>query len=61
MKLVIHYMESIEGVHIYPIIGLIIFFTFFTVILIRTLKMDKEEISTYKNIPLEDEDNVNIE
>jgi len=61
MRLVIHYLESIEGVEIYPIIGLIIFFTFFTLMLVHTLKLDKASINTYKNIPLENEDNVNHE
>lgn len=61
MRLIIHYLESIEGVEIYPIIGLIIFFTFFTVILVHTLKIDKASIDKYKKIPLENEDSANIE
>jgi len=61
MRLVIHYLESIEGIEIYPIIGLIIFFTFFAVMLIHTVKLDKASVNTYKNIPLENEDDVNFE
>jgi hypothetical protein len=61
MRLAIHYLESIEGVEIYPIIGLIIFFTMFVIMLVHTLKLDKASVNTYKNIPLEEEDNMNKE
>jgi hypothetical protein len=56
MRLAIHYLESVEGVEIYPIIGLIIFFAFFMVMLIHTLRLDKASVDIYKNIPLEDEE-----
>lgn len=61
MRLVINYLESIDGVEIYPIIGLIIFFIFFTVMLMHTVKLDKTSVNAHKNIPLEDEDDVNFE
>ena len=61
MRLAIQYLESIDGVEIYPIIGLIIFFTMFVIMLVHTLRLDKTSIDTYKNIPLEEEDQVNKE
>ena len=61
MRLAIQYLESIDGVEIYPIIGLIIFFTMFVIMLVHTLRLDKTSINTYKNIPLEEEDQVNKE
>jgi hypothetical protein len=61
MRLAIHYLESIEGVEIYPIIGLIIFFTLFVIMLVHTLRLDKTSVETYKNIPLEEEDHASKE
>jgi hypothetical protein len=61
MRLAIHYLESIEGVEIYPIIGLIIFFTMFVIMLVHTLRLDKASVETYKNIPLDEEDHLNNE
>jgi hypothetical protein len=61
MRLAIHYLESIDGVEIYPIIGLIIFFTMFVVMVVHTLRLDKTSIDAYKNIPLEDRDEINEE
>lgn len=50
----INYLETISGVGIYPLISLIIFFGFFTVLLIWVFKADKEYINVLKNIPVDD-------
>ena len=47
----IHYLERITGVGIYPLISLIIFFLFFTVLLLWIIRADKTYISALKNIP----------
>lgn len=52
----IHYLESIAGIAIYPLISLFLFFLFFTALLIYVLKADKKHIAALKNIPLDDED-----
>ena len=56
MKLVIHYLEQIEGVAIYPIIALIIFLSVFTIMTIHTFTIKKDEIRGFANIPFEDEE-----
>ena len=61
MRLVIHYLERIDGIDIYPIIGLIIFFSIFAIMVVYTIRLDKASVEAYKNIPLEDEDSGNIE
>ena len=48
-----HYLSDIEGVSIYPIISLTMFFVFFIFLFIRVRKMDKTEIEELKNIPLD--------
>ncbi|MCU4158035.1 hypothetical protein J1N10_18820 [Carboxylicivirga sp. A043] len=49
MKLVRHYLESISGVEIYPIISFIIFFTFFLVVTYMVIRMKKEYIDEVSN------------
>ena len=48
MKLVGGLLESIEGIQIFYIIGLLLFFGLFIVILIRTLRRPKEEMNEIK-------------
>ncbi len=52
-----HYLSDIQGVSIYPIISLLIFFLFFIILFIRVRRMNKAEIDELKNIPLESNDN----
>ncbi|MCT4589418.1 MAG: hypothetical protein N4A71_16455 [Carboxylicivirga sp.] len=49
MKLVRHYLESISGVEIYPIISFIIFFVFFLVVTYMVIRMKKEYIEEVSN------------
>jgi hypothetical protein len=49
----INYLTSISGVSIYPMISLGIFVIFFTLLIIYTLKSDKQHIIELKNLPLE--------
>jgi len=57
MKIVAHTLEQINGVEIYPIISLIIFFVFFIIVGIQVFSADKEYIDEMKNMPLDDNDN----
>ncbi len=51
-----HYFERIENIEIWPVISLIIFFLFFTGLLIYIFKIDKNFINKMKNLPLEDDE-----
>jgi len=53
MKIVAHTLEQINGVEIYPIISLIIFFVFFLIVGYIVLTADKNYIEEMKNMPLE--------
>ncbi len=55
-KFVKGHMESIEGVAIYPIISLLIFFAFFIVLFWWVLTATKEHIKEVSEIPLEEND-----
>ncbi len=48
-------MTSIDGIEIYPIISLSIFFLFFTGLIIYTMTMNKGVVSEMSNAPLTDD------
>lgn len=49
-------LSSIEGIEIFPIISLVIFFIFFGIIIFRVIKTDKATIKELENIPLAEND-----
>jgi cytochrome c oxidase cbb3-type subunit 4 len=53
LKFVKNHMESITGIEIYPMISLIIFFTFFVALFWWVFTVEKEYISTVSNLPLD--------
>jgi len=59
MRFVKPYLESIDGVSIYPIVSILIFFALFLIIGIWVLRMDKSFIKKMRNIPFADEENNN--
>ena len=60
LKFVKNYMDSMDGIEVYPIISLIIFFLFFVVLFWWVITAKKEYISTVSNIPLENQNQDNI-
>ena len=55
LKFVKGYMDSIEGIEIYPIISLLIFFTFFVVLFLWVFTAKKEYIKTVSNLTLDNQ------
>ena len=53
LKFIKGHMESITGIEIYPLISLVIFFTFFVVLFWWVFTSKKEYINKVSNIPLE--------
>lgn len=54
-----HYFERIEGIEVWPIISLIIFFTFFVGLIFWVIKMDKKYVRKMENLPFEEESEIN--
>lgn len=54
LKFVKSHMETITGVEIYPLISLVIFFTFFVILFWWVFTARKEYINTVSQIPLND-------
>lgn len=55
LKFIKHHMESIIGIEIYPMISLLIFFIFFTVLILWVTRSDKGYNARMANMPLEEE------
>ena len=55
LKFIKHHMEGIEGISIYPIISLLIFFIFFAVLFLWVLKAKKEYIEKVRKLPLDND------
>jgi cytochrome c oxidase cbb3-type subunit III len=51
----INYLTSIDGIGIFPMISLMIFFVFFIGLLVYTFRMSKKDISHLESLPFEDE------
>ena len=61
LKFIKHHMEGIDGVAIYPIISLLIFFIFFVGLFIWVGTAKKKYIEEVSNLPLESSTNNNLE
>ncbi len=61
LKFVKGYMESIDGIATYPMISLLIFFVFFVILFAWVFTASKEHIKEMSEIPLENNNQQNIE
>ena len=55
LKFVKNHMESITGIEIYPLISLIIFFSFFVILFWWVITAKKDYINMVSNIPLDNQ------
>lgn len=49
-----HYFELIQGVEIWPVISLVLFFIFFSFIVIRVVTADKKYMEEAEMLPFEE-------
>lgn len=52
-----NYLKGIDGVQIYPIFSLLVFFVFFLVVTYKVVKADKSYLRKMENMPLDADDN----
>lgn len=50
-------LQSIEGVTIFPLISLVLFFVFFVGMLIKVFRMDKSHLNEMSQMPLNQDAN----
>jgi len=63
LKYIKGHMETIQDIEIYPIISLLIFFSFFAILFIWVVTAKKKYIEEVSNIPLDkdgEENNTNL-
>ncbi len=51
-----NYLSSIDGISIFPIISLLIFFTAFIFMIVWIFRVDASYVKQMENLPLEGED-----
>lgn len=54
LRFIKHNLTGIDGVEIYPLISLLIFAIFFAIVIVRVIKMKKNDIVELSDIPLQD-------
>lgn len=60
LKFVKNYMDSIDGIEIYPIISLLIFFVFFVGLFWWVVTAKKDYVNKMSNIPLDNQKNITL-
>ena len=58
LRFIKHHLTGIDGVSIYPIFSLLIFFIFFAVMITYVIRMKKKEVNELSNIPFESNEEV---
>ena len=53
-------LSSIDGVSIFPIITLVLFFVIFSAVLYWVLKQDKSDMENLASIPLQDNNEIKL-
>lgn len=56
LRFISYNLTDIDGISIFPIISLLIFTTFFALVIAYVVRMQKTQIEELSNIPLEVED-----
>jgi len=58
LKFIKHNLAGIDGVEIYPIISLLLFFTVFITMIVFVFKLPKRRIDELGQLPLDDSNNI---
>jgi len=59
LKFIKGHLDSMSGIEIYPIISILIFFTFFTIMVVWVMRADKTYMKEMSEMPM-DNNNENI-
>ena len=57
LRFISHNFDGIDGIEIYPIISLLLFFIVFVTMLIIVIKMPKKRIDEISQLPLDNDTN----
>ena len=56
LRYIKHNLEGIDGVEIYPLFSLLVFFIFFSALIWWVVKVDKKYVSSMEQYPLSDDE-----
>jgi len=57
IRFIKHNFDNMEGVAIYPIVSLVLFFAIFTAMVVLVMRLKKNYIEENSQLPLEDDEN----
>jgi cytochrome c oxidase cbb3-type subunit IV len=60
MQLISNFLESVDGIEVWFVLSLVIFFSAFVIFLIRIMKRPRKEMEMIKNSILDDDNENNI-
>jgi cytochrome c oxidase cbb3-type subunit IV len=60
MRLARNVLEGVGGLEIFPILGIIIFFTFFIGLIIWVVRMRRKDADEYSRMPLNKDEEENL-
>ncbi len=52
-------LSSIDGIEIYPVVGLVIFVLFFAACIVWVVKIDRSYIDKMRHLPLKSDETIN--
>ena len=58
LKTLKYHLSAIDNIDIYPVISLVIFFVFFSVMLYYVFTMSKQHLHECETLPMEDNDDI---
>ena len=58
LKFIKHNLEGIDGVEIYPIVSLLLFFLVFITMIVFVFKLPKRRIDEISQLPLDNDNNI---
>jgi hypothetical protein len=61
LKYIKNNLETIDGVEIYPIISLLLFFLVFSLMIVFVIKLPKKRIDNLSNLPFDNDTNTKDE
>ena len=60
LRFIKHHMDTIQGIEIYPIISLLIFFLFFSAVVWHAVRTPEDSIHESEMLPFDDENTDNL-
>lgn len=54
MKIAKNILEGVDGLELYPIVGMLLFLIFFIILIVRVVRLKAEDVNTNSHLPFND-------